>query len=134
MNTRDVLFFLGLGLLFSHELDAMTHYEWRILPLLGRLDDEIAASLFVALHVPLFAAVTALIASERRRIRRASRLGVALFLILHAALHSWLSDASDYQFEGWLSALLIYGGGLAGAAYLALTLMASRRPRTSPSS
>ncbi len=30
---RNVAFYCGFGALFTHELDAMTNHEWRVLPL-----------------------------------------------------------------------------------------------------
>ena len=30
---KDVIFYLGLGAPLTHELDAMTDHEWRVLPL-----------------------------------------------------------------------------------------------------
>jgi hypothetical protein len=47
-------FYLGLGCLFAHELDAMTQSEWRLLYVLRSLPDATAMPWFVALHVPLF--------------------------------------------------------------------------------
>jgi hypothetical protein len=52
---RTFVFYLGLGLLFTHELDAIVQGEWRLLYVLRSLPDEQAMPLFVALHVPLFA-------------------------------------------------------------------------------
>ncbi len=48
------LYYIGLACLFTHELDAVTHSEWRLLFGLRDLPDPTAASAFVALHVPLF--------------------------------------------------------------------------------
>ncbi|MEL7313293.1 MAG: DUF6713 family protein, partial [Pseudomonadota bacterium] len=60
---KDALFYLGLGLLFSHELDAMPNHEWRVLPVLSQLEDSVGQTAFVVAHVPLFALIIALIAS-----------------------------------------------------------------------
>lgn len=51
---KTVLFLLGLSLLVCHELDAMTHQDWRLLPVLGALPGETARIVFVITHIPLF--------------------------------------------------------------------------------
>ncbi len=54
-SIREIAFYLGLGSLFTHELDAVPNHEWRGLPLLGTLPDETGMWVFIAAHVPLFA-------------------------------------------------------------------------------
>ena len=51
----DLLFFTGFAFLACHELDAVAQAEWRLLPLLSRMEDPDAYRWFVMLHVPLFA-------------------------------------------------------------------------------
>ena len=120
------LFFLALGSLFTHELDAMPNHEWRGLPILGSLPDEVASAAFVVLHVPLFAAVVALVASPIERIRTISRLAVAGFVVVHAGLHALSAGAPTYEFSSLLSNSLIFGGAAFGALYLALEIRSLR--------
>ncbi len=115
---RNLVFYLGLGALLTHELDAMPNHEWRVLPVLRSLPDDVGMVAFVALHVPLFAGIIALIASTDARIRARSRIGVAGFLVLHGVLHAWFMTDPDYEFSSMLSNLLIFGGAVCGAAYL----------------
>jgi hypothetical protein len=51
---KTVLFLPGLSLLACHELDATTHQEWRLLPVLDALPGGTARIVFVIAHVPLF--------------------------------------------------------------------------------
>lgn len=125
---KDVAFYLGLGALLTHELDAMPNHEWRLLPVLGGLPDQTGMMVFVALHVPLFALLIAAIASERPTMRRVSRLLVAGFLVVHAGLHLLFSGRADYEFGSWLSETLIFGGALCGALYLVLAGREGSRP------
>lgn len=37
---KSTSFYLGLALLFTHEMDSMPNHEWRVLPLLGSLSDS----------------------------------------------------------------------------------------------
>lgn len=43
-----------LATLATHELDAMSNREWRVLPLFSLLPDNLGRVAFVAAHVPLF--------------------------------------------------------------------------------
>lgn len=126
---KDSLFFLALGSLFTHELDAMPNHEWRGLPILGTLPDDVAMTAFVVLHVPFFAAVVALVASPIERIRTIARLVVASFVVLHAGLHALSIGDTAYEFSSLLSNLLIFGGALFGALYLVLEVLSERRSR-----
>lgn len=52
---KNLLFQIGLSVLLTHELDAMTQSEWRLLYVLRGLSDKIGRDTFVALHIPLLA-------------------------------------------------------------------------------
>lgn len=114
------IFYLGIALLFTHELDAMTHHEWRLLPGLAMLDEVSGRWWFVLLHVVLFAVVIGCIASLNPRLRKRSRMFTAGFMVIHAGLHTMFIHHADYTFAGFLSHGLIYGAALLGVTYLAL--------------
>jgi hypothetical protein len=120
--TRSVVFYLGLGSLFTHEIDAIPNHEWRGMPLLGRLPDATGMWIFIAAHVPFFAVLIALVASNDERIRRLSRLGIGAFLVLHGLLHALSASEPTYEFSSRLSRLLIFGAAALGALYLALSV------------
>jgi len=42
---------------------------------------------FILAHVPLFALIVGLVASECSKLRQRSRLAIAAFLVFHAVLH-----------------------------------------------
>ena len=119
---REALHYLGLGAIATHELDAMTQHEWRLLYVLRDLPEELARQSFVALHVPLFVILIWLTAHPQPRLREGSRLALAAFLVIHVGLHLRLSDHPLYTFHGLLSQAIIFGAGLCGAIYLGLTL------------
>lgn len=120
-----IVFAIALSLLIGHELDAVVHQEWRLLPLLALMPDETARLVFIALHVPLFAIIIWLTGHPSPGVARTSQFAIDGFLVVHAGLHFALSDHALYLFEPPLSGLLIYGGGLAGLAHVALII---RRP------
>ena len=113
-----VLYYLGLAFLFAHELDAVTHSEWRLLPVLRGMPDATASPLFVSLHVPLFFAILWLSHHRREQVRERTRIAASSFLIVHAVLHFSLSSISNYEFHGALAKTLIAAAAAFGVAYL----------------
>ena len=127
-----VIYYLGLACLFTHELDAVTHSEWRLMFILRSQPDEKALPLFVALHVPLFFAVLWLSQVPREAVRRATRIVVAAFLVVHAVLHFSLASDPLYEFDGTLSRALIVSAAALGSAYLFLQFRGRDRPSPRP--
>ena len=120
---KSIAFYLGISLLFTHELDAMSNHEWRVMPVLSALSEEMGATAFLVAHVPIFALVIAFIASLNLKTRAKVRNIASGFLIAHAAAHYLFSANSAYEFSSLVSSLLIYGAALCGVAYfLALRL------------
>ena len=117
---KDNIFYLGIGLFFTHELDAMTNHEWRVLPLTSWKPEYNGELSFVLLHIPLFAILVALVASLNEVIRRRSWIGVSLFLAIHGALHAAFMVHDDYEFSSLLSNVLIFVGAVCGAVYLVM--------------
>ncbi len=115
------LYLILLAFLAAHELDAVACHEWRLLYVLRGLPDASARSAFIALHVPLFAAL-AWTATSESTAAPSARLGVAIFGVVHAALHYRLRRAPAYEFHSPLSIALIAGAALCGAAYVIGTL------------
>ncbi|MGI9431538.1 MAG: DUF6713 family protein [Myxococcota bacterium] len=119
-RVRNLAFYLGMGFLFTHELDAVPNHEWRQLPLLQSLPDETGMWVFIAAHVPLFALLIALVASPNVRLRRNARRVIGAFLVVHGVLHGLLMGRPGYEFASTLSSVLIFGGAASGALFLAL--------------
>ncbi len=124
---QNLLFYLGFATLMAHELDAMTHAEWRLLFVLRRLPTAIAEPAFVLAHIPLVAGLLWLTHSAAPGVRQGSRMAIAAFLAIHAGLHKMLEHHPLYTFDTPLSLGLIYGGGLLGLLYLGVGL--ANRPR-----
>ncbi|NNL66557.1 MAG: hypothetical protein HKP30_09965 [Myxococcales bacterium] len=129
---QAVFYYLGIAFLFTHELDAMTHAEWRLLFVLRDLPEGTASPWFVALHVPAFFFILWLSQHGRARVRDGTRFAVAAFLVIHAVLHAGLSSAPDYGFHGALSQVLIAGAAVFGSAYLLAWLRSRRAGGTEP--
>ena len=120
---KSPVFYLGLALLFTHELDAMANHEWRVLPLVRSLTDSVGKVTFVVAHIPIFAIVIACVASLNPRTRSIARDIASGFLLVHALLHFAFSDHPAYEFDSLLSTILVYGAGLCGTVYLLVRLI-----------
>jgi len=123
---KSIIFYIGMGALFTHELDALNNHEWRLLPFMGWLSDEGGEIVFILIHIPLFAILIALVASRNNKIRVRSRFGISTFLIIHALLHLAFVGNTSYEFTSGLSSILIFGGAILGALYLLLDFMGKR--------
>lgn len=126
-RAKSTVFYSGLGLLFTHELDAMPNHEWRVLPVLRGLSEEIGMQVFLLAHVPIFAVVIALAASLNRRTRYIAQIALSIFVVVHAVLHTLFSGDVYYEFSSLTSGSLIYGAAACGAAYLILDGIGRRR-------
>ncbi|MBW4507204.1 MAG: hypothetical protein KME64_11925 [Scytonematopsis contorta HA4267-MV1] len=124
---KYILFYLGFATLITHELDAMTQSEWRLLFILRSLPEQIASFTFVVVHIPLIAALLWLTNNKSLRIQDWSRIAVATFLMVHVGLHKLLEHHPDYTFNSLLSLGLIYGGGLLGFLYWVSIFISWRR-------
>jgi glucose-6-phosphate-specific signal transduction histidine kinase len=127
---KNIIFYLGIGTLFTHELDAMSNHEWRVLPLAIWLPDEYGMIAFLFIHIPLFACLIALVASTNDTIRIRTKLGISIFLIVHGMLHAVYIGNAGYEFASALSNIIIFGGALLGIIYLLLDYMEKHRPST----
>ena len=115
---KNLLFYLCFATIITHELDAMTQSEWKLLFILRSLPEETASLAFVVIHIPLIAALLWLTNNEYQPIKNWSRIALAAFLVIHSGLHKLLEKNPNYTFNSSLSLGLIYGGGLLGLLYL----------------
>ncbi len=120
---KNIIFYLGLGTLSTHELDAMINHEWRVLPLTNWLPDETGVMVFLFSHIPLFAVVFALVASMNEKIRIRSRLVISGFLVLHGILHTLFMGDKAYEFASSSSSILIFGGAALGLVFIVLEIV-----------
>ncbi|MEL6470943.1 MAG: DUF6713 family protein [Cyanobacteria bacterium J06623_4] len=121
----DIIFYVGLAMLLTHELDAMTHQEWRLLFVLRKLPEPLAKTCFLLLHVPLFGLLLWAVGHDSTNVVQRTKSAIALFLAIHAALHYRLRYHPKYTFHSLLSASLIYGGGVFGLLYIFTLLVSS---------
>lgn len=130
---QNLLFYFGFSTLLAHELDAMTQSEWRLLFVLRNLLEPLASNIFVLAHVPVVALLLWLTSHQSLSTRYWSRLVIALFAVIHVALHKHLEHHPAYTFTSPLSLALIYGAGVFGFVYAVFaikspTFSASKTP------
>ncbi|EMU5940782.1 hypothetical protein WN740_001006 [Vibrio parahaemolyticus] len=123
---KNILFYLGIGFLFTHELDAISNNEWLILPIVNLLPVKLAEITFVLAYIPLFAVLVALIASPNQRVQIKTKFWLSVFLVSHGILHAIFMGHDNYEFSSWVSNLLIFGGALFGLSYLLLNRVSNR--------
>lgn len=105
---------LGLACIATHELDAVARKEWRILPLLNRLEDDTAEPVFVVLHIPLFFLIFGL--TDRRG---PARSVFSAAWMIHACAHFLLSGHAEYHFGPPIETVTVYAAAALGVVYLA---------------
>ena len=97
------------------------------MPILRSFPEEVAYTTFVLLHIPIFAVLIALVFSSKAHVRRVSRIGVGVFLLVHAGLHMLFARTDGYEFSSSVSNVLIFGGAIVGGLYLAVSYMEIHR-------
>ena len=108
---------LGMCALFlAHEMDASARGEWRMLPLLGRLDDAAARDTFVALHVPLILMLMSLGVADPGSTAAAT---LSAFAVVHVAIHWLLRRHPANAMNNAFSWGLLAACGACGALHLA---------------
>lgn len=129
---KNIIFYLGMGAIFTYELDAMSNHEWRVLPLTSWLPDEHGMAVFLLIHIPLFAVLIALVASTNTTIRIRSQIGISIFLVIHGLLHLLFIGSTHYEFSSIGSNTLIFASALLGLLYLILEYAGKHKISSSP--
>ena len=120
---KNLIFNLGFATIITHELDAMTQSEWRLLFILRNLPEQTASDAFIILHIPLIAVLLWLTNNEYEITKNWSQIALSGFLVIHSGLHKSLENSPNYTFDSTLSLGLIYGAGLLGFVYLILVFV-----------
>lgn len=115
MQCQDCLFYIALAFILVHEMDAVRCREWKMLPGLSMLEDELAYRIFVLAHIPLIAALLYFPIILQST---AWRIGLDVFLLVHVVLHLLMINHRYNLFRDWISWVLIAGAGFFGLADL----------------
>lgn len=118
----DLIFYMGLALLLTHELDAIKRHEWRIFPGLSNLNDNLSYYLFIVLHIPLFILIFWLLCHPSENVHFWFKICVDGFLIIHLGLHHFFKSHDKYEFTQQFSKIIINLMALTGLIHIILLL------------
>lgn len=111
----NLFFWIGFSALLVHEMDAVRLREWRILPVLSRLNDQRGFAVFTLAHIPLYVLLFLGLSSEIAAGGKGNlMLGLDWFMVIHVGLHFLLRNLPRNEFKTVFSWLIIAGTGLAG--------------------
>lgn len=115
---------IAFALFVVHEMDAMTHSEWLLLPVLSEFTEATGRDLFLLLHIPLFAVLVWALFIWKRQ----AMFGLVFCsgLVVHSIAHYALSDHPEYSFVPPTETITVYGAALVSAIYLCLRVLPRR--------
>jgi len=126
------LFVALLAMFVGHELDAVAQHEWRLLYVLRAMPDALAQDIFVLAHVPIVFLLVWLGWHSVERVRSVTRMGCAVFMMVHAGLHWRLRDDPLYTFHSATSMFLIFGSLVPAVLLLASDVAQRARSVSKP--
>lgn len=110
--TDHLFFYLGLSMIVLHEMDAVRCKEWRIFPGLHLLNDKWGFSLFMFLHIPLFAWIFWELMGHGDP--AGFMQGMSVFFLVHLGLHVAFLLHPKNEFKDWISWTIIAGAAACG--------------------
>ncbi|WP_371875205.1 DUF6713 family protein [Sulfurovum sp. XGS-02] len=116
----DTIFYIGIVLLLTHELDAISSHEWRMFPFIHRLEESLGYRIFVILHIPLLLLIFWAITHSSESMRYRFQIIMDIFLILHLGIHYLFRSHPKNEFTGTFSLSLIVLTAMVGATHLIL--------------
>ncbi len=105
-------FFLGLGFILTHEMDAIRCKEWLMFPLTFFLKDEVGFLVFTLVHIPLYAWVCWSLSSSP--LSPIFFRAWDIFLIVHLFLHILFLKHPENRFKSGFSWCIILGAAVCG--------------------
>jgi hypothetical protein len=110
---NHTFFLLGFSFLLAHEMDAIRAKEWKIFPVLSRMEEEAGYIAFTALHVPVYTLLLWGFYGDGDLNRRLI-VGLDIFFIVHVLLHLIFYNHPENRFRSVFSYVLIVGAGVFG--------------------
>ncbi|MFD2556704.1 DUF6713 family protein [Sphingobacterium tabacisoli] len=104
------LFYLALSFFLAHEIDAVRCKEWRIFPLLELINEQLARTIFILAHVPLFFFLSIQLSCITEN--ESFMWYMDIFFVVHMLMHIGYLKHKNNKFKDWLSWLAIGGAGI----------------------
>jgi hypothetical protein len=111
-------FYIGLATLFVHEMDAVRYKEWKMFPVLSKVQDNIAYYIFTGLHLPLYMTIFLLLLKPKSALYLIATLNI--FFIIHFFLHLFLVKKQQNRVNETFSWTLLVVNGMSGMLSLVL--------------
>jgi len=111
---HDIIFYIGLSLLFVHEMDAVHRNEWKMFRYLSTLKPKTGYAIFSLLHVPFFILIFWGLFSANQGFRNDLIMVLNLFFIIHFFLHLVFIRHHNNEFRSVFSWFIISGMFLMG--------------------
>lgn len=131
-TSGNAVFTLLFAMFIGHELDAVAQREWRLLYVLRAMPDALAQDIFVLAHVPIVFLLVWLGWHSVERVRSVTRMGCAVFMVVHAGLHWRLREDPLYTFHSATSMFLIFGSLVPAVLLLASDVAQRARSVSKP--
>lgn len=120
---ENSIFYLGLSLIWTHELDAIRRREWKIFYIIGDWEEETAYWFWIIAHIPLFYLSYVLLDSATaENIQFYGRLSLDGFFMIHLVLHLLLANHKENRFQSIGSKILVWCIGVCGLIDLGFIL------------
>jgi hypothetical protein len=110
--SSNILFYIALSVLITHEMDAVRCKEWRIFPGLSLLSDNLGFTIFLLAHIPLFSLLTFYLLNSSNIDSLIYYLEI--FFIVHLVLHLLYIRHPKNEFKDWISWTLIIAPAVLG--------------------
>jgi len=110
--TEHLFFYMGLCLIFIHEMDAVRVGEWRIFPGLSLLKEKTGYLVFTLIHIPLY--YWFFWGLSQSEMRESLIRGLSWFFVIHLGLHLLFLMHKQNPFRSFFSWAIIASAGLMG--------------------
>ena len=107
-----LFFYVGLAFFMVHKLDAVRCKEWRILPLLAMLEDDLGYIVFLMLHISAFFIIFSQL-TPGHDVETFIK-GFDIFMIVHVGFHLVFVQHQNNRFNNWISWIIILSAAILG--------------------
>lgn len=109
---NHLFFYVGFSFFLVHQMDAIRCKEWRIIPIISLLEDDLGYIIYLFTHVPfLFFVLSQLTHGNDIE---AFIKNFDVFMIIHIFLHLVFTQHQSNRFNNWISWSLIISPGILG--------------------
>ncbi len=119
----EFIFYIGLALFLTHQLDAIRCHEWRLLPGLRHLEDGKASRILIVSHIPVLVILLWFISYTNSMVQFWFQAILDVMFMGHLGKHILWRNHENNEFNGPLSKIFILFTALAGLFHLILLVV-----------